>query len=249
MDSTLKPLASKLPIKRKTQNPTITTPTTDTYTNHTIDLDTMKVKPPAAAPAFKFHRIWTEPDEIRFLRGLLEADNLSFPRDLSLFYDQFSQSMSQPYTKSQLSEKLRRLRKKFRVTSSRISRGFDLSLLSSHDRSLFDLSHELWGPQFNANNNGDGGENVHLVGCLAAESVLNLFDECSKEVKMDFLKQKGVIRSDADMGFQRRWRELRVAEFDLLASRLSIICWVLTPSTVCLLGSYRWSVSLSSANP
>ncbi|KAE8659354.1 hypothetical protein F3Y22_tig00116962pilonHSYRG00147 [Hibiscus syriacus] len=56
--------------------------------------------------------------------------------------------MSHPYTKSQLSEKLRRQRKKFRVISSRLARGLDPSSLSLHDRALFDISRRLWGPEF-----------------------------------------------------------------------------------------------------
>lgn len=54
--------------------------------------------------------------------------------------------MSQPYTKSQLSEKLRRLRKKYRVISTRLSKGLDQSFLSTHDRALYQLSRLLWHP-------------------------------------------------------------------------------------------------------
>ncbi|XP_060211685.1 probable transcription factor At3g04930 [Lycium barbarum] len=71
-----------------------------------------------------------------------------FPRDLNAFYTNFSNTMSQPYTKNQLSEKLRRLRKKFRVISTRLAKGLDMSLLSPHDRSLYDLSKQLWHPDF-----------------------------------------------------------------------------------------------------
>ncbi|XP_043700797.1 uncharacterized protein LOC122651466 [Telopea speciosissima] len=56
--------------------------------------------------------------------------------------------MPQPYTRSQLSEKLRRLRKKFRIISTRISRGLDASLLAPHDRALFNLSNQLWHPSY-----------------------------------------------------------------------------------------------------
>lgn len=56
--------------------------------------------------------------------------------------------MSQPYTKSQLSEKIRRLRKKFRVISSRLAKGLDKALLSPHDQALFDLSKQLWHPDY-----------------------------------------------------------------------------------------------------
>ncbi|KAF7845019.1 putative linoleate 9S-lipoxygenase 5 [Senna tora] len=77
----------------------------------------------ANKPPFKSYRIWTEPDEIWFLRGLLDStyDSLVFPRDFPVFYDRFSHTVSQPYTKSQLSEKLCCLWKKFRLVSSRLA--------------------------------------------------------------------------------------------------------------------------------
>ncbi|XP_059623133.1 probable transcription factor At5g28040 [Cornus florida] len=168
MDSTLtqpvsiKPSsARKLPIKRKNPDnsnpnpsfhPTLV-PKLESTTEYTADDDRDGDDVGGGdpnPPPFKFHRIWTEPDEIRFLQGLLDcsSDGLSFPRDLNVFYARFSGTMSQPYTKSQLSEKLRRLRKKFRVISSRLARGLDKSALSSHDRSLFELSKRLWDPEF-----------------------------------------------------------------------------------------------------
>ncbi|XP_027073921.1 probable transcription factor At5g28040 [Coffea eugenioides] len=153
MDSTLAPAppikasASKLPIKRKTPDPN-----PSSHSNPDPDPKYSSPVPDGdpRPPPFKFHRIWTEPDEIRFLQGLLHcaSDNLSFPRDLNIFYARFSDTMSQPYTKSQLSEKLRRLRKKFRVISSRISKGLDQSFLSPHDRALFEISKRLWHPDY-----------------------------------------------------------------------------------------------------
>lgn len=102
-------------------------------------------KPP---PPFKFHRIWSESDEIRFLQGLLgcSQQGMVFPRDLNLFYDRFSGSMPQPYTRSQLSEKLRRLRKKFRIMTGRITRGQDPARLAPHDKDLLHLCTRLWDP-------------------------------------------------------------------------------------------------------
>ncbi|XP_076925928.1 uncharacterized protein LOC143588920 [Bidens hawaiensis] len=129
------PSSRKLPIKRKNPNSN----STFTLTPHDSTTNT---------PPFK--RIWTEPDEIRLLQGLLHCSSqgLSFPRDLGIFYAQFSHamSMSQPYSKSQFSEKLRRLRKKFRVISSRLDKGLDYSQLSLQDQALFDLSKQLWDP-------------------------------------------------------------------------------------------------------
>ncbi|KAH6799409.1 hypothetical protein C2S51_035893 [Perilla frutescens var. frutescens] len=160
MDSTLiqphnnKPSASKLPIKRKIPDP-----------NFQLDPNPDPIG--AGTPPFKFHRIWTEPDEIRFLQGLLDCSlqNLAFPRDLGIFYARFSDTMSQPYTKSQLSEKLRRLRKKFRVISTRMSKGMDRSQLSLHDRALYDLSKRLWHPEFSATSPFSGARNVGVNHC------------------------------------------------------------------------------------
>ncbi|KAL3337821.1 hypothetical protein AABB24_030123 [Solanum stoloniferum] len=130
-------------------------------------------------PPFKFHRIWTEPDEIRFLQGLLDgsSENLFFPRDLNVFYTRFSNTMSQPYTKSQLSEKLRRLRKKFRVISSRLSKGLDRSLLSPHDRALYDLSKQLWHPDFADTSpfNAEKSKKSNLVG-VKVSFLPNIYD-------------------------------------------------------------------------
>ncbi|KAI3723023.1 hypothetical protein L2E82_34308 [Cichorium intybus] len=142
---------SKLPIKRKTPTSSLilTTPKLESDTPFADDDDADPDHDVSARhPPFKFHRIWTEPDEIRFLQGLLDCSSqgLSFPRDLGIFYARFSHGMSQPYTKSQLSEKLRRLRKKFRVISSRLSKGLDKALLSPQDRALYDLSKQLWEP-------------------------------------------------------------------------------------------------------
>ncbi|XP_064999638.1 uncharacterized protein LOC135633725 [Musa acuminata AAA Group] len=113
--------------------------------------DQIDVRSAAAAP-FRFQRVWSESEEIRFLQGLLGcwSQGLVFPRDLNLFFDRFSESMPQPYTRSQLSEKLRRLRKKFRVTSARVARGHDPARLAPHDRDVLHLCTRLWHPSYAA---------------------------------------------------------------------------------------------------
>ncbi|KAL8532381.1 hypothetical protein ACS0TY_008831 [Phlomoides rotata] len=200
MDSTLiqphnnKSSASKLPIKRKTPDPI----PLQTDPNHDIVN--------GGAPPFKFHRIWTEPDEIRFLQGLLDcsSQNLAFPRDLGIFYARFSNTMSQPYTKSQLSEKLRRLRKKFRVISSRLSKGLNRSQLSTHDRALFDLSKQLWHPEYAATSPFSGARNVGLNHSINTSSGGDGDGKVIKSslvgVKVDFSPTLSVEMYDFDQG-------------------------------------------------
>ncbi|XP_026401254.1 GLABROUS1 enhancer-binding protein-like isoform X2 [Papaver somniferum] len=142
----IKTAARKLPVKRKTadgdnnNNPDLS-PMQDPNPNLAITLHENKSSP----SPLKFHRIWSDSDEIQLLQGLIDSTKMGliFPRDLGLL--QFSKgSMSKSYTKNQLYEKHRRLREKFRVISERITRGLDFSLLNSHDQSLFTLSKQLW---------------------------------------------------------------------------------------------------------
>lgn len=149
------PLPRKLPIKRK-QSPTDLSPSDGSASS--ADPPTGGVRSPQPAtgdvrspqPPFKFQRIWSESDEIRFLQGLLgcKSQGLVFPRDLNLFYDQFSASMPQPYTRSQLSEKLRRLKNKHKSATARIARnGLDPSRITPHDKDVLHLCSRLWDPQ------------------------------------------------------------------------------------------------------
>ncbi|WVZ60246.1 hypothetical protein U9M48_010296 [Paspalum notatum var. saurae] len=151
------PLASaarKLPIKRRSPRPSSSPPSSSSPASS----DPLRAPAPGGGggggsdqqqqPPFKFQRIWSESDELRFLQGLLGcgAQGLVFPRDLNVFYDRFSESMPQPYTRAQLSEKLRRLKNKFRSMSARVAGGLDPARLAPHDRDVLHLCSRLWDP-------------------------------------------------------------------------------------------------------
>ncbi|XP_019185423.1 PREDICTED: probable transcription factor At5g28040 [Ipomoea nil] len=300
--------ASKLPIKRKTPPNSFTSSAPDSPPPAVAAVHGGCNTQEPAPPPFKFHRIWTESDEIRFLQGLLDcaAESLAFPRDLNVFYTRFSSTMSQPYTKSQLSEKLRRLRKKFRVISARLAKGHDWSLLSPHDRALYDISKRLWHPDFAAtspfcyssgaegprnsgglvgvavsfmpslpsvlasnhsNNNANEKANDEIgldgdvklrevnvefddddgivvgkmanlsglkpncgVGEATAKVVVDVFDECLKELRKDLVGEKSNLDASFKQGnvesFEERWRKQRVAELDVFSKRMrEYICY------------------------
>ncbi|CAA6658916.1 unnamed protein product [Spirodela intermedia] len=180
----------------------------------------------------------------------LQHSGMTFPRDLNLYFDRFSETMSQPYTRSQLSEKLRRLRKKFRSHSVRVSRGLDPSGLSPHDRDLFHLSTLLWDPAFAVSSPSapppvpspatsavgiSPSERPWLVplrallraGANDGYDGLDVFDSCLRDVRATLVR-RGLLHSDQNLrtGVERdlskRWREQRVAELDVLARRLRL---------------------------
>ncbi|KAH7655844.1 GLABROUS1 enhancer-binding protein family protein [Dioscorea alata] len=160
MDSLKSSSARKLPIKRRppplsSSSPPSPSPDPDPSSTLPYSDDAADDDPSSDSlhpPPFKFQRIWSESDEIRFLQGLLgcHAQSMVFPRDLNLFFDRFSEHMAQPFTRSQLSEKLRRLRTKFRIMSGRIHRGQDPSRLAPHDRDILHLCTRLWHPDYAA---------------------------------------------------------------------------------------------------
>ncbi|PWA65925.1 hypothetical protein CTI12_AA334210 [Artemisia annua] len=215
------PPSGKLPIKRKT--------------------------PPTPNPTSKHPRIWTEQDEIQLLHNLLDPSS------------QPSNGLSHLFTKSQLSDKLRRLRKKFRNVSTKIENGWDQSLVSPHDRKLYDLMKHLWEPKnepsyhnrtFNEYNESNNDcEEANLVAVLALPSFVQKADNCvnngarndnvvkggmkalsevvdeslnviRKRMKSDVGRLAGV---EKEVQFEKRWRDQRMAEFEVLAKRLKLI--------------------------
>lgn len=65
-------------------------------------------------------------------------------------------------------------------------------------------------------------EDSGLAKSVVAKSVLNVFDECLKEVQM-VLARENLRYSDDFKDFDSRWREQRVAEMDVLARRLRLV--------------------------
>ncbi|KAF3775316.1 Mediator-associated protein 1 [Nymphaea thermarum] len=152
----------KLPVKRKTEpqpqtsfSPTplrVLKPFNDDEEEEEDDDDLLSSPDHgrSAAASNKYNRLWSEPDEIRFLRALLQscADGYLFPRDMPHFFDRFKGSMSRSYTRTQFSEKLRRLRKKFRAVSARIRKGGTaVALKTPHEKVVYELSLRLWGTE------------------------------------------------------------------------------------------------------
>lgn len=192
--------------------------------------------------------------------------------------------MSQTYTKSQLSEKLRRLRKKFRVISSRIVKGLDPDLLSPQDRALYDLSKQLWEPEVVNNSsrkpienrnckvnfklpssslavlalpsvvkkssNGESSNGINNVKVcdvnvelerkdesvpnevrveskssevvhFVTKTLVDVIDQSLKEIRM-MIDVRGE-NLEKNVGFEKRWRDQYVEEFDVLAKRLKLI--------------------------
>ncbi|CAI0427155.1 unnamed protein product, partial [Linum tenue] len=100
-------------------------------------------------PRVLFQRLWGENDEIVVLNGLIEfaekkgADPL---KDIAAFYDFIKKSVAVDVLPSQLKEKVRKLRAKFKK-HAKGENGLDKTFSKAHDQRTFDLSKKIWDSQ------------------------------------------------------------------------------------------------------
>ncbi|XP_062186982.1 probable transcription factor At3g04930 [Phragmites australis] len=100
-----------------------------------------------------FQRLWTEEDEIVILRGFAEftaARGTAFAShqyDTDPFYDDMRRRLQLDFSKSQLVEKLRRLKRKYRNCVARLrDSGVTFSFRSPHEQAIFEIARNIWRP-------------------------------------------------------------------------------------------------------
>ncbi|XP_038891198.1 probable transcription factor At3g04930 [Benincasa hispida] len=105
-----------------------------------------------AIPARRRTTVWTNEDEIKLLRGFLEytlENRISGHRlqqqDAAAFYRKIKPKIQLCCDKNQLIDKLRRLKRKYNITSSKIDCGEKPAFKSVHERLTFDISRKIWG--------------------------------------------------------------------------------------------------------
>jgi len=108
-----------------------------------------------------FQRLWTDEEELLILRGFLDftarrgTTFASHQYDTGPFYEEIRRRLSFDFTKSQLIEKLRRLKKKYRVCAARVAaQGAAFAFRSTHEGAIYDVARHIWRPAFRR---GEGG--------------------------------------------------------------------------------------------
>ncbi|WOL06704.1 putative transcription factor [Canna indica] len=98
-----------------------------------------------------FQRLWTDEEEIRILQGFYEFTSrrgttfASHQYDTGPFYEEIKKQLQFDFTKNQLIEKLRRLKKKYRNCVSRMQAvGKDFAFKSAHERAIYDIARKIW---------------------------------------------------------------------------------------------------------
>ncbi|KAL5981700.1 hypothetical protein ACLOJK_015763 [Asimina triloba] len=97
-----------------------------------------------------FQRLWTDEDEIELLQGFLEfiqqrgGGGGAYHHDTGPFYDQIKSRLQLDFNKSQLVEKLRRLKKKYRNIMNKLGTGKEFAFKRAHDQATFEISRKIW---------------------------------------------------------------------------------------------------------
>ncbi|CAL4950778.1 unnamed protein product [Urochloa decumbens] len=111
-----------------------------------------------------FQRLWTDEEELLILRGFLDftarrgTTFASHQYDTGPFYEEIRRRLSFDFTKSQLIEKLRRLKKKYRVCAARVAaQGAAFAFRSAHEGAIYDVARHIWRPAFRRGEGGAAG--------------------------------------------------------------------------------------------
>ncbi|KAI3456391.1 hypothetical protein Pfo_013054 [Paulownia fortunei] len=107
-----------------------------------------------------FQRLWSEDDEIVILKGMIDyaTKKKSDPvADLNAFHDFIKKNLHVDVTRTQLQDKIRRLKKKYENNKSKEKEGKDRTFSKPHEQKAYELSKKIWG---NENGKENGGEKV-----------------------------------------------------------------------------------------
>ncbi|GKV42342.1 hypothetical protein SLEP1_g49753 [Rubroshorea leprosula] len=203
-----------------------------------------------------FQRIWSEKDEIAILKGMIEysakkgADPLS---DMSAFHEFIKDSLQLDCAKGKLSDKIRRLKKKY---MGYVKRGKEDGFTKPHEQESFKLSKKIWGDEgkkmgdevkkivkaetpVKSKSNVKPKKNQSLA-APKVEVVSSPVASKDKESKIDDIlpdKRLGVgsieeevlshgldvIEGEKKAALKERWRKLRIAELELFLQRSQLV--------------------------
>ncbi|KAL6971806.1 hypothetical protein U1Q18_031487 [Sarracenia purpurea var. burkii] len=199
-----------------------------------------------------FQRVWSEDDEIGVLKGLLEylakqgADPVGDLPDLLNF---IKVSLQVDFSKTQLSDKIRRLKKRYVNNVKKGKYGKGRIFMKSHEQRIFELSKRIWGGEANSVGFDRTEVNREAMENHYNKNELAILDRAKEGWKMEVEPSAGVLkpiwfnRSDrlSDMKekiikdelelitvpkkfeLEEKWKQLRVAEMELYLKRVDLI--------------------------
>ncbi|KAL5197448.1 hypothetical protein ABZP36_000960 [Zizania latifolia] len=152
-----------------------------------------------------FQRLWTEEDEIVILHGFAEftaARGTAFAShqyDTDPFYEDMRGRLQLGFSKSQLVEKLRRLKRKYRNCVSRLrGSGSAFSFRSPHEQAIFEIARTIWRPANKHGRDADSDEEDAAAAAAVTPAAIPVNTSPNGEVKSPTLGRQRRRRRAAD---------------------------------------------------
>ncbi|KAL6567474.1 hypothetical protein OROGR_001142 [Orobanche gracilis] len=120
-----------------------------------------------------FQRLWSEDDEIAILKGMIDykAKKKSDPvTDLNAFHDFIKKNLHVDVTRTQLQDKIRRLKKKYENNKSKEKEGKEKTFFKPHEQKAYELSKYVWGNEIWKENVGEMGARPIANGSIAKKA-------------------------------------------------------------------------------
>ncbi|KAL0420251.1 UNVERIFIED_CONTAM: putative transcription factor [Sesamum latifolium] len=132
------------------------------------EADTCEKKCSDDSKKLLFQRVWSEDDEIVILKGMIDyvSKKKSDPvGELNAFHDFIKKNLHVEVSRSQLQDKIRRLRRKYENNKSKEKEGKDRSFGKPHEQKAFELSKKIWGNEEDREKRVLAGKRVNLWWC------------------------------------------------------------------------------------
>ena len=97
-----------------------------------------------------FQRLWSEDDELVILNGMNEfrvKNGVDPYKNMDAFHDFIKESLHVDVSRSQLTDKIWRLKKKHQKNATRGKNGEDPKFTKLHDKKVYELSKKIWGSE------------------------------------------------------------------------------------------------------
>lgn len=170
-----------------------------------------------------FQRVWSEEDEIVILKGMIDyvaKRGLDPSGDMNSFHDFIKKSLQIDCSKTQLADKVRRLKKKFENNSAKKKKN-----LNPHEGKVFELSKRIWDPP-KANGPSQRGNTSRTLAFKDVEKLdidwLLGVDKC--------LEVFGLPRGGLDLisepkkaEFEAKWKKIQVAELEVFVEKIQLL--------------------------
>ncbi|KAL5566931.1 hypothetical protein UlMin_030095 [Ulmus minor] len=189
-----------------------------------------------AVQSLERRRIWTREDEIELLRGFLTYTSTETTRRMNKdhvvsFYDRVKPELQLRFNKSQIIDKLRRMKKKY--LNNTATRRSSSSFKSLHEEAIFQISEKIWrrgkGEQNISDTIIDDSTSVRRKTRSQTNKSCNEGND-SRGLMMDLALNPmplvfngGLVKVGEGEVVDEKWREQQIAEMEVYLKRLEMV--------------------------